>query len=379
MNTQSFIARHLKFGSGISVVATALSFCLIIVAVSISEGFKQGIRDSLSALGGDIQICSEIGTELSGGNPVDLDEAWVKEVASLEGVVKVVPAVYRSSIVKNGDDIHGVIFKGVETPDTSGGVTIPRRLAEMLRLEVGDELLSYFISDKVQVRKFRIRGLYEPLSDASDKMVVLAPIADMRRLCRMDDNEASVLELQLAQPFREEPGLSELVFDVYSMSGLVVMDLQDRYASLFDWLRLIDANVLAILLLMSLVAGFNMISGLLIMVFRSIPVIGTLKALGMSDRAVASVFMKVGARSTALGMLIGNGVALLFCLIQSQFKLIRLNPSSYFLPYVPVDVNPAMILLCDAAAFALILLLLLLPSLAIASIDPARSVRGTCS
>lgn len=379
MNTGSFIAGRLKFGSGISVAATALSFCLIIVAVSISEGFKQGISDSLSALGGDIQICSEIGAELSGGNPVDLDEAWVGEVEALEGVEKLTPAVYRSSIVKNGDDIHGVIFKGVEFSDTLGGVTVPGRLAEMLRLEVGDELLSYFISDKVQVRKFKIRALYEPLSDASDKMVVLAPIADMRRLCRMSENEASVLEVQLSPSCRREPQLSELVFEISSLSGLVVLDLQDRYAPLFDWLHLIDANVLAILLLMSLVAGFNMISGLLIMVFRSIPTIGILKALGMSDRAVASVFIKVGLRTTALGMLIGNGAALLFCLLQSQFKLVRLNPASYFLSYVPVDVDPVMILLCDAAAFAVIALLLLLPSLAIASVDPARSVRGTCS
>jgi len=288
---------------------------------------------------------------------------------------KISPAVYRSAITCHGDDIQGVIFKGIETADTLGGVTIPQRLSQLLSLGEGDELLCYFISDKVKVRKFPVRGIYNPVSDSPDKLVVLAPIDDMRRVCSMGENEASVVEILLEDGYRENPLLSGLLFEISGMSGMVVTDLQDRYAPLFSWLGLIDSNVLAILLLMSLVAGFNMISGLLIMIFRSIPVIGTLKAIGMSDRKVASVFLKVGARSTALGMLIGNAAALLFCLLQSHFKLITLDAASYFLSYVPVSVNLPVIVLADAAAFIAILLLLSLPCLGIAKIDPAKAVK----
>ena len=132
----------------------------------------------------------------------------------------------------------------------------------------------------------------------------------------------------------------------------------------------------AALLLMSVVAGFNMISGLLILLFRHVSTIGTLKTLGMGDRAVAGVFLRVGARTAAIGMAAGNALALLFCLVQGTTHWIKLNPENYFVSFVPVHVNLAGILLADAAAFAGILLLLLIPTLFISRVDPARTVKA---
>jgi len=150
----------------------------------------------------------------------------------------------------------------------------------------------------------------------------------------------------------------------------------ERFPELFDWLELIDFNVYVILLLMTVVAGFNMVSGLLILLFRNVSTIGTLKTLGMGDRAIAAVFLRVGARSAALGMAAGNALALLFCLIQSTTHWIRLNPDNYFVSFVPVHVNVPAVLLADAAAFAGILLLLLLPTMFISRVDPARTVKA---
>ena len=134
-------------------------------------------------------------------------------------------------------------------------------------------------------------------------------------------------------------------------------------------------NVLAILVLMIIVAGFNMISGLLILLFRSTSTIGTLKSMGMTDKGIASVFLRLSARHTLLGMLLGNAAALLFCLVQGTTHLIRLNPANYFVPFVPVSVNVPMIILADAIAFGVIMLLLLIPTLFISKVDPARTVR----
>lgn len=126
---------------------------------------------------------------------------------------------------------------------------------------------------------------------------------------------------------------------------------------------------------MTIVAGFNMISGLLILLFRSISTIGTLKSLGMTDRAIAGIFLRVSARLAGIGMLIGNAAALLFCLIQGSTRLIRLNPENYFVSFVPVDINPLGIVLADVSAFAVIMILLLIPSLFISKIDPSETVK----
>ena len=149
-----------------------------------------------------------------------------------------------------------------------------------------------------------------------------------------------------------------------------------RYPQLFNWLNLIDLNVLLILVLMTVVAGFNMISGLLILLFRHVSTIGTLKSMGMTDRAISSVFLRMSSTLVLKGMALGNGAALLFCLIQGTTHLIRLDPSNYFVSFVPVSVNLPMILLSDAAAYGVIMLLLLIPTLFISKVDPARTVRA---
>ena len=157
---------------------------------------------------------------------------------------------------------------------------------------------------------------------------------------------------------------------------LVATAAVDRYSTLFDWLNLIDFNVGAILILMTIVAGFNMISGLLILLFRNISTIGTLKALGMTDKGIAGVFLRVSSRIVLIGMAAGNALALLFCLIQGSTHLIRLNPENYFVSFVPVKVDLLSVLAADAAASAAIMLLLLIPSMFISKVDPSETVKS---
>ena len=139
---------------------------------------------------------------------------------------------------------------------------------------------------------------------------------------------------------------------------------------------MIDFNVMIILILMTIVAGFNMISGLLILLFRNISTIGTLKSLGMTDRNISEVFLRASAVVVLKGMLIGNAVALLFCFIQGNTHFIPLNPENYFLSYVPVSVNVPWIIAADVISFIVIMLLLLIPCLFVSRVDPAKTVRA---
>ena len=151
--------------------------------------------------------------------------------------------------------------------------------------------------------------------------------------------------------------------------------MSSRYPQLFDWLDLLDFNVLFVLVLMMIVAGFNMISGLLITLFENISTIGVFKAMGMTDRNIAGIFLGSSASVVFKGMLAGNAVAVLLCVIQEKLHLLKLDPSNYFVSFVPVDLDLMTVVTVDAVSFIVIMLLLLIPCAFISKIDPADTVR----
>ena len=182
-------------------------------------------------------------------------------------------------------------------------------------------------------------------------------------------NEESILAMS------QQIGFAVNAYSEDSEAPVVATSSVSRYPQLFDWLSLIDFNVLFILILMTIVAGFNMISGLLIMLFENISTIGLLKALGMTDRKISKVFLSSAAVLVLKGMLIGNSIAFAFCLLQSRTHFLKLDPENYFVSYVPINIDAGSVILADILSFAVIMLLLLIPTLFISRVDPAQTVR----
>ena len=331
---------------------------------------------------GDIRISANA----VGNAPVPVHLPSEEAVLSLPGVRSLTPVILRQGIVRSGDVIHGVIVKGLpDRPDSALCVSIPSRLSAITGLGVGDEMTTYFIGEKVRVRRFHITEVHRDLLEMDDNLLVYAHIDDLRRLGGFGEDAASALEVSLRREMRTAGAMEELAHrigniflgsDAPEEENLLVSSSVNSYPQLFDWLDLLDFNVMFILLLMVLVAGFNMISGLLIVLFRNISTIGTLKTLGMTDRSIGKVFLRVAAGVVFKGMLIGNAIALAFCLVQGTTHLIPLDPVNYFVSWVPVHVDPLWIVAADLVAFGGILLLLLLPTLFIARIDPAKTVRA---
>ena len=386
MDASLFISRRLRFKGGIAMVSVAVSFLVMIIAVAVSSGFRNEIRNGLSSISGDIQLTPPNLNVLDSSRPIERDPAYLPYLKEVDGVKAVVPAIYRAGIVKQGDNIHGVLFKGVEGGiDTLAlGVSVPKRLAEIAGVSVGDKLTTYFIGDKVRLRQFRIANIYDALVETDDKLMVYADIADLQRLDGWNENQVSALEVLMDDSFRSEEKIKEAtqevgaVVNAYSEDNeapVVAVSSVSKYPQLFDWLNLIDFNVFFILLLMTIVAGFNMISGLLIMLFENISTIGLLKALGMTDRAISKVFLSSSAVLVLKGMAIGNALAFLFCLIQEKTHFLKMNPENYFVSFVPVDVNVGTVLAADLISFTVILLLLLIPTIFISKVDPAQTVR----
>lgn len=388
MVADSFISRKIKFKGNIAAVATAVSFFVIIVAVAVSSGFRHSIRDGVAAMTGDIKITPYV----SGGqDPVPMPRHLPSEdkILAIPGVVEIVPAISRAGIVKNGEIVHGVIVKGTPSVISTGAeksplaVSIPHRLSEITGLQPGEDLTTYFVGEKVRARKFHITAEHRDIIETDDNLLVYAGLEDMQRLNGWDSTSVSQLEVKVknASPkvlkdIEARIGYILATSPDEDENGLYVISSARSYPQIFDWLGLLDVNVLIVLILMTLVAGFNMISGLLVMLLRNIPLIGTLKALGMQDRAIGRLFVRIGAEAVLKGMLVGNALAFLFCLIQGTTHLIKLDPANYFVSFVPVHLPFWGILGADIAAFLGIVLLMWLPALSISKIDPAETVKA---
>ncbi len=393
MKASLFIARRLRFKGRIAMVSIAISFFVMILAVSVSSGFRHEIRSGLSMISGDVRLVPPTMNFLDEDSPIESDAAYMSYLSDVEGIAHIVPVAYRAGIVKNGENIHGVVFKGISPeclhlydahlPDSVPlPVSIPSRLAEISGLGEGDRMLTYFVGENVKARQFNVVSVYDAMVETDDKLVVYTDLASVQRVNGWEPDQVSSVEILLDDKGEDAVGAAcgeiGAVVNAYSSddeASVIAVSSVSEYPQLYDWLDLIDFNVFFILILMTTVAGFNMISGLLIMLFENISTIGLLKSLGMTDRAISQVFLSTSAVLVLKGMAWGNALAVLFCVIQDTTHLLRLNPENYFVSYVPVNLDLGMVAAADMAAFAVVMVLLLIPCLFIAKVDPADTVR----
>lgn len=385
MDTAFYIASRLRFKGKIAITCIAVSFLVMILAVAVSSGFRQEVRHGLSSLSGDILISAPDLNVMGESRPVDLSDPSLGYVASSRLVEEIMPVVWRAGIVKNGEGMHGVLVKGVADAVNDSvplGVSIPRKLAQTSGLKPGDRMLTYFIGDDLKMRQFNVVTVHDAVVETDEKFIVYASLADMQRLNGWDEDQASAVEVHLDDALTDEAALNAATQEIGSIVSLyqngddmVATSSVSRYPQLYSWLSLIDFNVGIILLLMTVVAGFNMISGLLILLFENISTIGILKSMGMTNKSISKVFLAASARLVSVGMLIGNVLAMLICIIQKTTHILKLNPENYYVSFVPVNIDLVQILMADALSFVAIMLLLLIPCLFISKVDPAQTVR----
>ena len=390
MDASLFISRRLRFKGKIAMISIAVSFLVMIIAVAVSSGFRHEIRAGISSVSGDVQLLPLNMNIMDEASPVESDAAYIPYVEDVEGVEDIIPVIYRAGIVRHDEEIHGVLLKGMPAENlpypgsdsVSLAVSIPRRLSEVTGLEVGDRMLTYFVGEKVRARQFNVVNIYESILETDDRLIVYADLKDMQRLNGWTENQVSAVEIMLERDSKDNVVeiTDEIGSKVYAYSSedeatVFASSCVSRYPQIFDWLNLMDFNVLFILVLMTIVAGFNMISGLLIMLFENISTIGLLKTLGMTDRAITKVFLSSSAVLAIKGMAIGNALAIIFCVVQSWTHILKLDPVNYFVSYVPAHLDFGLILTADVISFAAIMLLLMIPCLFISKVDPAETVR----
>ena len=364
----------------IAVVSVCVSFAVMIAAVAIVAGFKSEIRSKITGFMGSVTLTQPGMSAVNETHPFCDSLSYQGLIDSLPGVESVSGAAYRSGLVKTADNIEGLCFKGVERDGDINDVTISSSIARKLRLSVGDPLQVYFIGDEVKVRKFKVAGFQDAGLEEIDDKFAYVDIRQIRRINGWGPDDVSSIEIRLdagadvdriVEKITEIEAYRSQPFD----APLFVTPVRRYYSHLYDWLALLDLNVLMILVLMIVVAGFNMISAALIILFEKISMIGLLKSLGMTSRQVGRVFLMQSASIVGKGLLLGNVLGIGLCLIQRYTHLIRLDASNYFVDHVPVSLDFWQILLMDAAAFAAIMLIVSLSSRFVARISPDRTLK----
>lgn len=358
-----------------AIIVIAISFFVIVLAESISQGFRNEINAGIATMTGDVVLSNEVQDLFQSDNPLDLDEDLKDRISSIGGVQSFVPSVMSTAVLKSEAGFQGVIIKASEALPDSLGLVFPTTLAAKMDLSQGDTLTSYFMSNGFNIRNFVVADSYESPLGSDLTPYVYADIRTLQGLNGWTDNQYSAIDVHLKKNYLETNIIKNKTEELAVLTGLAAQSSRQKYPQLFEWLDLIDFNVYAIILLMSIVAGFNMISGLLILLFRNISTIGTLKTLGMNNKSIASVFLKMSARLVGKAMLLGNGAALLFCLVQDWTHLIKLDPANYYVSWVPVNIDLVGVVMANLVTFAVIMLLLLLPIMFIAKIDPSLSVK----
>jgi lipoprotein-releasing system permease protein len=412
MNTELFIVRRMigssrgrrSFSRSIVAIATfgiALGLTVMIVAVAIVTGFKKEISSKVTGFGADIQILN-LDSNLSYETlPVPMHLDCLEQVREMKEVKNVQPFAIKAGIIKTGEEIQGAVLKGVDrhydwefiSKHLTGGtvirvedsvrsnqVVISQQTARLLKLDVGDSFTMYFIQDPPRARTFTIQGIYSTSLEEFDRLYIYADIKQVQRLNQWHGEQVSGHEVLLWDMDR----LGEAAADIRDLvafdflddgSRLKVETIREKYTQIFDWLKLQDMNVIVLILLMLIVAGFNMISGLLILILERTNMIGILKGLGTTNGSIRKIFLYQSAYLAVVGLLWGNLFGLILCLVQKHFGLINLDPSSYYLDTVPINLNPVHILFLNLGTLAITFLFLLLPSMIIARISPDKSIR----
>ena len=380
----------------LAVTSVALAITVMLISLAVVVGFKNQIRDKVVGFVAPIHIQALDRNESYEELPFVMDEKLKHCLDNTPDIRHYQQVANKAGIIKTDDEIQGVMMKGVgadydwsrfkefmiagEVPqytpgERSNDVLLSKTIADKMLLSVGDAVRVWFIDEDMQARgrKFNVTGIFETGLSEFDERYVFCDLNQIRKLNHWSDDEAGIVEVWTDDMSQMDAVNASLYFNI--PGDLVSFTARESNPQIFDWLDLLDTNVWLILVLMFLVAGITVISMLLIIIIEKTSTIGLLKAMGASDRFVRQVFLYRSVRILLIGMLIGNVVGLGFCWLQSATGFIHLNPETYYLNAVPIEIHLATILRLNIGTFVLWMLMLLIPTSIINRIRPSRSIR----
>lgn len=394
----------------IATAGVAVGLAVMIVTLCVIMGFKREITLKVNGFASEVEILDYRSISSPESFPITTDSNFVAAISKIEGVKSVDKVAQKMGILKTNTDFQGVSLKGLSASfDTtfiastivegrmpklqckdgadddadgmgSNEILISKRQAEDLKLKVGDRVFAYFFEESIKMRRFKVCGIYCTNMGIFDKTFVITDINTVLPLNSWTEEQGSSLEVRLQHPDAYDSSLVAITNYCAKHPDPTavprrVLGVRDHYMQVFSWLSLLDFNMVVILVLMLCVAGFTMISGLLILILERTQTIGVLKALGATNTKVRAVFLYFAMFITARGLFYGNVIAFLVLFAQRQWGLVHLDPANYYVDTVPVEINLVYILLLNIGTLLLTTLALVGPSYMISRIQPAKAIR----
>ena len=404
LNVPVFLARKVRHAPNgsfsatvtrIGVISIALGLAILIVAFAVLFGFKNTIQQKIFLFGAHLQVSKFTNNASYEETALPVNTNLYRDSTRIPGVRHIQAVAMKAGILKTDEELTGVILKGVGRDydwnlfrgslvsgtvpivgaDTGSGSTqllLSQYMANQLKVKVGQSVPLYFLGNPPRARKMTVVGIYETGLEEVDKTIALGDIRLIQRLNRWGPDSVGTYEI-FVKDFDKVETTANNIFDVMS-PDMRLIRVTDQYRPLFDWMVLLDRNMVILLSLIGFVASFNMVSVLLVLMIERTPMIGLLKALGGPNTLIRRLFIFVGLNMVTWGLLIGNMVGLGFCFLQDRFKLIPLDPKNYFMNYVPIVWDWPTILALNLATILIIALVLWIPTIIINRIQPVKAL-----
>ena len=413
MNFPLFIAKRIYFSEGdrhevsrpairIATVGVAIGLAVMIITVSVILGFKHSIRDKVVGFGSHIQVTNFITQQTAVPAPIAISDTLLRELKAIPNVRHVEYYTMTQGILKTDSDFLGVAFKGVgedydlsfirqnmqegklptfSSKKSSNQIVVSRKQADKLHLHVGDKVYAYFIAyDDVRARRFTVSGIYQSNMKQFDDVLCLTDLRTTSRLNDWESDQCSGAEI-LVKDFEKleetNAAVAQLVKEHTDRYGETIasQSIYEANPQIFSWLSLLDINVWIILALMVCVAGFTMISGLLIIILERTQMIGILKALGAHNKTVRHTFLWFAAFIISQGLLIGDVIGIGLVVLQQQTGFIHLDPASYYVDTAPMELNIPIIVILNVATLLISVFVLIAPSYLVSHIQPVKAMQ----
>lgn len=412
MRIDLYIARRLRLDNGngnrtktsirISTAGVVLSVVIMLITMAITSGFKHEIVNRLVGFDAQLTVQAQA-IDVVSAQPAVSDAAAVGEIVreTLPGAVTG-ESIRMPAMLKTDDDFAAVVFRGysgtthsefikhnivegsIPEDDTAvNSIVISSNVAGSLGLAVGDKVNTcFFAEDKMRLRNFEISGIYDSGFGEYDKLVAYAPLPVLRKIAGLRDGEVMALEvtgLEMDAIVDAQLSLQESLARAY-YGGRITQYLETDSilrtgAVYFNWLSLLDTNVVVILVLMTVISSFTLIASLIIIILERVNMIGTLKMFGATDSMLRRVFIMLDLKVLVKGLVVGNLIALVMILLQDQTHMLPLDADSYYIPFVPVKISLWQVLALNGGAIVVATAVMIIPSMIISRMKPAAILR----
>ncbi len=409
MQTEWQIARRLYYSSSahrtarpavrVALAGITIGVTVMLITVCVVIGFKQTVTEKVAGFGAHIQITSFDNNNTYEYQPIFAPDSLLTMLGGLPHVRSVNTFATKPGMLKTGEAYQGIVLKGLPAdsgqqsvaawqffadnltegtlPTSPNDILLSQDNARLLNLSVGESVLCYFVGDALKVRKFTISGIYSSSFADYDKLFVLCPLPTVIQLNGWSDTQVSGIELRLDNLRHLDETYDYVYFAVANRldeegSAYYPQSVIQMHPAVFYWLDLLDMNVWVIIVLMLAVSGFNIVSGLIILILDAIPLIGILKALGANNRFIRRIFIHEATILIGKGMLWGNILGLTLAALQYYLHLIPLDAATYYVSYVPISFPWLGLLLLNILILGVSMLTLLAPTSIATRISPAK-------